>query len=72
MKYEQVNDGDYAEFDMPSMKFACCDCGLVHQLVLFGERLQVFRCDGDTEQIRKQMSKKDRRAIIEALGGELK
>jgi len=56
--------------------FECCDCSLSH-LFLFkitedgNIEMRGYRDDHKTDEGRKKMSKRQRRAIIKALGGEL-
>lgn len=46
MKYRQLQDGDHIDvttkgIGMGSFNIACCDCGLVHNVLVFRERGKV-------------------------------
>jgi len=57
-------------------KGVCCDCGLEH-LELYDVKnneviVTVFRDDWCTKENRRQLTKRERRTIVEALGGTIK
>lgn len=60
MKRKQVKDGEFVPL-APIQKWACCDCGLVHVVVLrlSGKRLglQFWRDQRATDTLRKKRNK---------------
>ena len=56
-------------------KGICCDCGLVHLELYSIEKgkvvLTVYRDDHMTTEVRRVMPKRERRKIVEMLGGTL-
>ena len=71
-----VKNSDRVDFDKPTMLIECCDCCLTHLLVLRWDGeipyLQVYRDDKSTDEARKELTKRQRREIVEIFGGNLK
>ena len=72
-----MKQGTPVRLENNGVSIGCCCCRLVHQLVLCEEdddgtpRVTLFPDDYETEKARANMSKAERRKIVELFGGTL-